>query len=140
MFAQLRTLALATIVLFFAVTFCVAAESADNLFGSTQGYLHPSLDLGADYTDNYKQSAKNKESNWQTSISPGFWVALPSTGKKTFVIDSANSSPGGHGVSRFQEPDYKGFQGSLMYDANILFNDNHSKDNFTKHRGQGLLQ
>ena len=140
MFSLLRPLALATIVLFFAASLCSASESADNLFGSARGYLHPSLDLGAEYTDNYKQSAKNKKSNWQTSISPGFWVALPSTDTKTFVIDTANSSPGGHGVSRFQEPDYKGFQGSLMYDADILFNDNHSSDNMTKHRGQGLLQ
>jgi hypothetical protein len=140
MFSLLRPLALATVVLFFVVSLCGAAESTDNLFGSARGYLHPSLDLGAEYTDNYKQTAKNKKSNWQTSISPGFWVALPSTDTKTFVIDTANSSPGGHGVSRFQEPDYKGFQGSLMYDADILFNDNHSSDNMTKHRGQGLLQ
>jgi len=136
MFFLTRSLALVCLLFFSAVTLCGATD----LFGFGQGYLHPTVKVTTQYSDNYKSAATNEISDWKTTLSPGFWVALPATSKKAFSIDSSNAAPGGHGVSRFRDVDYKGFQGSLMYNADIVRSHDHADEDLTKHRGQGMLQ
>ena len=141
MFVLTRFLVLATIVLFAAVTLCGAADSSSSdLFGFGQGYLHPSLSLKTEYSDNYKSTAKNEMSDWKTTISPGFWISVPASRKKAFSLSSSNAAPGGVGVSRFQTADFKGFEGGLMYNADIVRSHDHKDEDLTKHRGQALLQ
>lgn len=139
----LRTLLATSLVLFAMVSFASAAEEASSgsLFGFGQGYFHPSLSVTTEYTDNYKQVPTNEESDWQTTINPGFWIAVPATQQKAASIVSSNAAAGGSGVSRFQDASFKGFQGSLMYDASIIRSHDHSdEEDTTNHRGQGMLQ
>ncbi len=132
---------LTTIVMFATVTICSAAgSSSDQLFGSGQGYFHPSLDVKTEYSDNYLAVPDNEESDWETTVSPGLWIALPASHKKVFRIVSTNAAPGGQGVSSFQDADYKGFQGSLMYNADFVRSHGHSDQDLTKQRGQGVIQ
>ena len=139
----LRTLLITTIVLFATVSLCSAAEEATSgsLFGFGQGYFHPNLALTTAYSDNYKQVSTNEESDWKTTISPGFWISVPATQQKVAKIVSSNTAVGGEGVSRFQDTDFKGFQGSFMYDADIVRSHDHSnEEDTTNHYGQGMLQ
>ncbi len=139
----LRTLLATTLVLIATVSMASAADdaSAGSLFGFGQGYFHPTLSVTTEYTDNYRQSSSNEESDWQTTINPGFWIAVPATQKDLVSIVSSNAAAGGSGVSRFQDADFKGFQGSLMYDAKIIRSHDHSdEEDTTDHRGQGMLQ
>ncbi len=140
MFVLTRSLALASIVLFFAVSLCSAADESGQLFGFGQGYFHPSVKVATEYSDNYKAVARGEQSNWTTTVSPGFWVSLPASHKKAFKIESSNSAPGGYGISRFRDPEDKGFYSSLMYNADIVRGHEHTDDDLTKHRGQGMLQ
>ncbi len=141
MFVLTRFLALATIILFTAVSLCSAADSSSSgVFGFGQGYFHPLLSVKTEYSDNYKSTADNEISDWKTTISPGLFIAIPATSKKAFSITSSNAAPGGKGVSSFQDADFKGFQGSLMYNADIVRSHDHQDEDETKHRAQGLLQ
>ena len=137
-----RLPALAAILLFSAATLCTAAETASpgQLFGTGQGYFHPTLQVATEYSDNYKATADNEQSDWKTTVSPGFWIAVPASRSNIFSIVSSNKAPGGKGVSRFQDEEFKGFQGSLMYNADIVRSHDHSDEDVTKHRGQGMLQ
>jgi hypothetical protein len=139
----LRSLLITTIVLFATVSLCSAAEEATSgsLFGFGQGYFHPALSLTTAYSDNYKQVSTNEESDWKTTISPGFWLSVPATQQKVATIVSTNAAAGGQAVSRFQDAEFKGFQGSLMYDADIVRSHDHSdEEDTTDHYGQGMLQ
>lgn len=142
MYFKSRTLSVAALLIFFAASLSGAAESAssDGLFGFGQGYFHPTLRIATEYTDNYKQTPVNEESDWQTTVSPGFWLAVPATRIPAPYIASSNTAAGGQAVSRFQEGEYKGFQGSLMYNADILRSHDHSDEDETRHRAQGMLQ
>jgi len=138
-----RTL-LVTIVIFLSTTaLCVAADesSSGSPFGSGQGYLHPTLNLKTEYSDNYLATPVDEKGDWKTSINPGLWIAFPPTQKSVVSIASTNSAVGGQAVSRFQGEDFKGFQGSLMYDVEFVMSHDYPDDqDLTQHRGQGMLQ
>lgn len=116
------------------------SPSTTEIFGAEQGYIHPSLKVAAEYTDNYYSEESNEESEWTTTISPAVWLSLPASGNQFVPIVTSTDAPGGQGISRFQQEGLMGFQGALIYRADIELNKEHSEDNAVNHLGQGTLQ
>jgi len=115
------------------------AEDAERLFGSGGGYIHPSLTIGADYTDNYTQVASHEESEWTTTISPQLFVSVPSS-DQTFGLTSLNAAPGGAGSTNFMGDAPNGYQAMFLYRADIERHADFSEDDTVSHNAQGLLQ
>lgn len=68
----------------------------EDLFGvKGGGYLHPYLAIGAEYTDNLFNLNVDEQSNFLTTISPGFWLSLPSRKEIPLDIAPNNTSAGG---------------------------------------------
>lgn len=115
------------------------AADADQLFGSRISNVHPSLTLNEEYTDNYREVDSGEESEWTTTISPQLLLALPGI-EGNFFIENLNTVPGGAAASYFMGDAETGYQGVLLYRADIEYHANDPDDDVTNHAAQGLLQ
>lgn len=115
------------------------AVDADQLFGHGRSNVHPSLTVKEIYTDNYRQTETDEESEWTTVISPQLLVALPGIDKH-FELTSLNYAPGGAAQTHFMGDAGTGFQGVALYRADIEYNQEFSENDGTYHSAQGLLQ
>ena len=136
-----QTFPLVSFALLYAVAFSTSAFAYDpeQLFGSRQSNIHPSLEVSEAYTDNYRQVERNEESEWTTTISPQLLLALPGI-DRNFSLTSLNVSPGGAAKSHFMGDAEAGFQGVFLYRADLEYNKDNSEDDGEYHTAQGLLQ
>ena len=112
----------------------------DLTLGSKKGYIHPFLSVGGYYTDNLFNTGENEESDWVSVISPGIWVALPSSQQQMVQVTTENSAPGGLEVSRFRDRTGRRFQSYALYRAEINELSDNSGRNHVNQRGEALFK
>lgn len=111
-----------------------------DVFGSGRGFVHPFLAITEYWTDNVFYTRDNKQSDFATVLSPGIWLAVPHVNEKLLQIDTANISPGGYSLSRFQPEIFKRYQLYLFYNADIERFSKFSSQNDDNHRAEGFFQ
>ncbi len=68
----------------------------DDLFGIPGGgHVHPFFNISGEYTDNLFNIQNNEKNNFLTRISPGIWLAIPSSKEIPITIIPNNTSAGG---------------------------------------------
>lgn len=123
----------------------VTAEAKDlasdsRIFGSRGGYVHGSLGISEEYTNNLYNVNEDKQENFLTRISPEIWIALPRRARVPLHIAPHNTSPGG---LQFSQPDNSFFNKYQLYLAGGLDFKNYSENselNTTDAKLEGMFQ
>ena len=115
------------------------AETAEDIFGGQWGFIHPFVSLGAEYTDNLFNTDKERQEDLTTVISPGLWLALPSSREQLLDVTTMNTAPGGLEVSRLPIDSQRRYQGYALYRADIKELADHSEFNRVNQRAEGLF-
>ena len=111
-----------------------------DVFGRSGGFIHPFLAVTEYYTDNVFYSRDNRKHDFATILSPGIWLTVPHVYEKLLQIETANISPGGFNVSRFQPEIFKRYQLYLFYNADFERFSKFSSQNADNHRAEGFFQ
>jgi len=115
-------------------------KSDHQIFGNRGGYLHASLGIDFEYTDNLFNVDSNKEDNWLTQISPSIWLTIPRRSRIPLHVAPHNTSPGG---MQFSQPENYFFNKYQLYlGAGLNFKDysTNSSLNATDGKLEGLFQ
>ncbi len=115
-------------------------HSNHQIFGNRGGYVHASLGVDFEYTDNLYNVDHEKQDNWLTQVAPAFWITLPRRARIPLHVAPHNTSPGG---IQFSQPDNYFFNAYQLYlGAGLNFKDysENSSLNATDAYLEGLLQ
>ena len=115
-------------------------HSNQQIFGNRGGYIHASLGVDFEYTDNLYNVDTDKQDNWLTHVSPSVWLTIPRRSRVPLHLAPHNTSPGG---TQFSKPDNYFFNDYQLYlGAGLDFKDysENSSLNATDARLEGLLQ
>ncbi|MFZ5797028.1 MAG: outer membrane beta-barrel protein [Desulfobulbaceae bacterium] len=93
------------------------SDDPDRLFGLRGGFLHPSLLLKEEWTDNLYNIRDGKKSNFLTVVSPGIWLGFPRMEEAPLNLTLNNGAVGGY---RFLITDSKSFERFQAYLAGTL--------------------
>lgn len=115
-------------------------EITADIFGKEGGVIHPFLLFEEKYTDNLYLTDSDKDEEFITTVSPGLWFALPGNREKLLEIGLSTSSPGGLNLSRIKPETTRRTQGYLLYAPEFVFYSDHTGDNSTNHRAEGMFQ
>src|SRR5690606_25371368 len=115
------------------------AGTADDVFGSRGGYVHPFLSLGGYYTSNLFNAPDDEQSDLVMVVSPGIWVALPASRQQLIEVETMNTAPGGLDVSRFSIDTERRFQAYGLYRGEFYKASDYEEADTDDHRAEAFL-
>jgi len=110
------------------------------VFGKKGGIFHPFILFEEKYTDNLYNAPTDEKKEFITTISPGFWIALPSNREKLLDIGITNTSPGGLNLSRIKPETTRRSQGYFLYSPEFVLYSDYSEHDSTNHKVEGMFQ
>ncbi len=114
----------------------------DDETGETSGesYFHPTIRIAGEYTDNLFNVNDNTQSNFLTTITPGFWMTMGQAQDMPEEIISRNTTPAGIVISPLRVKGYNWINASLMGDMEFNYYSQDSESNNTGGYLSGRLQ
>ena len=89
-------------------------EVDSSLFGGG-GYFHPYITAAGLYDDNVYKTEDTTTSDSAVVVSPGIWVAFPTTREQLLKVETSNLSPGGLRMQQDRGQRFRRMQGYLHY-------------------------
>ena len=115
-------------------------EIGGEIFGKRGRYIHPSLTIGGEWSDNIFNTKEDKIDDFIWVISPEIWVALPDTRKKAMDLTVSPRTPDGFTRSRWDPEKYRRYQAYLLYGIDIYRHTDFTEEDRESHRLEGLFQ
>ena len=116
------------------------ADFKGRVFGYREGYLHATLGLRGEWTDNLYNYDANKEENFLFNITPSVWFTWPRRHKRPIQIASDNTSPGGMQYSLTDYEVFNKYQVYLAGKMDIMTYSANSDLDHTEHGIEALVQ
>jgi len=110
-------------------------DSDGYVFGYRNGYLHASVGLNGEWTDNLYNENTGEQDNFLTQISPSIWFTSPRRPKHPIQIAPDNTAPGG---MQYSLADYDVVSKKQIYLAGNLDYMNYSADSDLNHAEGGF--
>ncbi|MCI5124997.1 MAG: hypothetical protein D3925_11110 [Candidatus Electrothrix sp. AR5] len=85
-------------------------DSDGRVFGYRKGYLHGSLGVNGEWTDNLYNYDTDKKENFLTRISPSVWLTWPRRSRRPLQVAADNTAVGGLQYSQSEYDIYNKFQ------------------------------
>jgi hypothetical protein len=111
-----------------------------DIFEKGGGYIHPTLSVGGDYTDNAFLTENDEKSDYIWVISPEIWLALPGTRTRPMTLAVSPRTPAGFTMSQPNPEHFRRYQTYLYYGADILRYSDFSVLDAENHKLEGLFQ
>lgn len=115
-------------------------DTEGRVFGYHNGYIHASLALQGEWTDNLYNYDANKVENFLTRITPSVWFTWPRRSRRPVQVASDNTSPSG---VQYSLTEYEIFNKYQVYLAGkmdaMTYSANSDLDHF-EHGVEALLQ
>jgi len=140
LFLLLLTLLLGSVSPAFADEPKKSESIGGEIFGIHGGYIHPSITIGGEYSDNIYNTRNDRRDDFIWTISPEIWVALPGTRKKAMALSVSPKTPAGFTLSRKNPEAFRRYKAYLGYGADIYRYRNYTDENRENHKLEGLLQ
>ncbi|WP_028580038.1 outer membrane beta-barrel protein [Desulfogranum japonicum] len=140
----MKNLVIATSISLFcsgALTCSGHAEQSevDSSFFGGGGYFHPYISTTGMYDDNVYKSEDDTQSDTAIIVSPGIWVAFPTTRKQVMKVETTNLTPGGLRMQQDRGQRFRRMQGYLHYGGSFTrFNEATDTDS-DDHRVEGYF-
>ena len=105
-----------------------------------KNYVHGFFSVSRIYKSNLYNMKSDTESMWATYLTPGIWVAVPSSDKRIVDIITNNSTPGGLSVSPFHPATDRRYQSYFQYTPQFEFYDDRHEEDFISHQVDGYVR
>ena len=110
------------------------------IFGQKGGRIHPFVMVETVFTDNLFATTTNTKNDFVTTAAPGIWLAFPANRERLLKLDTTTTASGGLNLSRIKPDASRRYQTYLLYSPEFVFYADHSHQNHTNHRVEGLFQ
>jgi hypothetical protein len=116
------------------------------ILGRRGGYFHFFLDVTEIYTDNFFNTAEDKESDFISVISPGVWFSWPRSDGRILHLNTSTVSPSGMAFSRItvlgrpSSEAYKRYQTYLCYSPDFEYHSRFASEDLDSHEVEALFE
>lgn len=117
-----------------------SAINVGDIIGGKTGYIHPYLAIGEFFTDNFFEEEDDRQSEFITRITPGFWFSLPASPYQLVRLNTLNVAPGGLELSRFRTKGRTRLQAYGSYQADILLHDRFDNEDQVNQKAEGFFR
>ncbi|MDH3346983.1 MAG: outer membrane beta-barrel protein [Desulfobulbaceae bacterium] len=112
----------------------------EDAFGQKSGHFHPFVTVTANHSDNIYRTRDNPLSDWVTTISPGLWLAAPSSDKVLLSVSSENAQPAGLGLFLARPEGFNRYQAYALYGADLAYHTDYTERDNTKQAAEVFFQ
>lgn len=113
--------------------------SDGRVFGYRNGYLHASLGVRGEWTDNLYNTDTEKEENFLTQLSPSVWLTWPRRSRRPLQVAADNTAVGGLQYSQSEYDIYNKFEVYLAGKMDFMTYSADSELNHTEGSVQGQV-
>ncbi len=115
------------------------AKAAETI-GEQGGYIHPFVGLTELYNDNVFAVKTGKQSDYETIVSPGLWLAYPRLKERLFDVETSLVTPGAIPLTTFFTPSERRYQTYVLYQGDFERYDKTTHLNSDNHKIDGMLE
>lgn len=115
-------------------------EVSGDIFGKRTTYIHPSLAIGGEWSDNVFNTKTDKYDDFIWVISPEIWIALPGTRSKPMDLAVSPKTPAGFTLSLANPEVFRRYQAYFLYGADIYRYVDLTEEDTESHKLEGLFQ
>lgn len=115
------------------------AKGGGDWFGPETGYIHPFLSVTQAHTDNLYNN-QEKASDFFNIVTPGVWLAVPSSKEELAQFNTSSLAPGGLAMSNDKTKAMGRYQAYLAYNADIYRYHDKTEENVTDHKAGAFFQ
>ena len=124
----------------FAATDHKNSNISGDIFEKRGRFIHPSLSIGGEWTDNVFNTKTEKMDDFIWVVSPEIWLSLPGSRSKKMDLAVSPKTPAGFTRSLENPEILRQFYVYFLYGADILRHDKITEEDTESHKLEGKLQ
>jgi hypothetical protein len=83
--------------------------TADELFGTRPRHVQAQLSVTEEFTDNAFNTGNDRERDYRTTVSPGFWASVSGRDQATPSVSTSTTTPGGLALGQAVQESFRPF-------------------------------